>query len=127
MLLTAFFISSETILERMKFNPETFLAKLPLPADEQWKNGVAFTTAFRRGQVSLEFFAPRGTDFQTFHEEDEFYFIEKGTGTLFIEAERFECAAGDALFVPAKARHRFEDFSEDFATWAVFFSVKEEK
>lgn len=111
----------------MKFDSETFLAKLPLPADDKWKTGVSFTTAFRKGQVSLEFFAPRGTDYQTFHEEDEFYFIVSGTGTLLLEAERLRCAAGDAFFVPAKAYHRFENFSEDFATWVVFFSLREEK
>ncbi len=126
MLLTVFYFQLEKN-EIMKFTPETFLAKLPLPADDKWLNGVSFTTAFRRGQVSLEFFAPRVKDYQTFHEEDEFYFIVSGKGTLLIETERFECAAGDAFFVPAKAEHRFENFSEDFATWAIFFSVKEEK
>ncbi len=125
MLSTAFFISSETNFDFMKFDPETFLAKLPLPADDKWLSGVSFTTAFRRGQVSLEFFAPRGADYQTFHEEDEFYFIVGGTGTLLIESEKFECAAGDAFFVPAKIRHRFENFSEDFATWVLFFTVEE--
>ncbi len=28
---------------------------------------------------------------------------------------------GDALFVPAGAVHRFEEFSEDFAAWVVFY------
>jgi hypothetical protein len=28
--------------------------------------------------------------------------------------------AADALFVAAGTEHRFEDFSEDFATWVVF-------
>ena len=105
----------------MKLTPAEFLAKLPLPADEKWKDGVHFTTAFRLGNVSLEFFAPRGTDYQTVHEEDEFYFIVKGAGELIIETERFKCAVGDAFFVPAKAPHHFENFSEDFATWAMFF------
>ena len=104
----------------MKFTIDEFSAKLPLPADEKWKDGVYFTTAFRQGNVSLEFFAPRGTDYQTFHEEDEFYFIVKGTGVLVIENERFECAVGDAFFVPAKTAHHFENFTEDFATWAMF-------
>lgn len=105
----------------MKFTIEEFLSKLPLPADEKWKDGVHFTTAFRQGKVSLEFFAPRGTDYQTFHEEDELYFIVNGSGELIIENERFACAVGDSFFVPAKASHHFENFSEDFATWAVFF------
>ncbi len=28
---------------------------------------------------------------------------------------------GDVLFVPAKVAHRFEDFSNGFATWVMFY------
>lgn len=105
----------------MKFTIGEMLAKLPLPANEKWKNGVFDIEPFKKGKVSLVFFAPRGTDFQTFHEEDEFYFIVKGEGELIIENERFSCTAGDAFFVAAKMPHRFENFTEDFAAWAVFF------
>jgi mannose-6-phosphate isomerase-like protein (cupin superfamily) len=28
---------------------------------------------------------------------------------------------GDALFVPAGMKHRFENFSDDFATWIMFY------
>ena len=105
----------------MKFTIEEMQAKLPLPANEKWKNGVFDIEPFKKRKVSLVFFAPRGTDFQTFHEEDEFYFIVKGEGELIIENERFPCAAGDAFFVAAKISHHFENFTEDFAAWAVFF------
>lgn len=105
----------------MKFTAAEFLAVLPLPADEKWKDGVSFTTAFGQGNVSLEFFAPRGTDYQTFHEKDEFYFIARGSGELIVEGETFSCAVGDAFFVRAEAVHRFENFTDDFATWVVFF------
>ena len=105
----------------MKFTIKEFLAKFPLPANEKWKDGVFDVEAFKKGNVSLAFFAPRGKDYQTFHEEDEFYFIMRGSGELVIESERFSCEAGDALFVAANKNHRFENFTDDFATWAVFF------
>ncbi len=105
----------------MKFTIDEFLSNLPLPANAKWKNGVWDVEAFKKGNVSLVFFAPKTTDYQTFHEEDEFYFIARGAGALVIENERFACAAGDAFFVPAKAAHHFENFSDDFATWAIFF------
>jgi mannose-6-phosphate isomerase-like protein (cupin superfamily) len=28
---------------------------------------------------------------------------------------------GEVLFVPAGIEHRFEDFSDDFATWVFFY------
>jgi mannose-6-phosphate isomerase-like protein (cupin superfamily) len=105
----------------MKFTVEEFSSKLPLPADVKWKNGVFDVEPFAKGNVRLVFFAPRGTDFQTFHAEDEFYFIVSGAGELVIENERFICAVGDAFFVAANLAHHFENFTDDFATWAIFF------
>ena len=61
----------------MKFTFEEFLKKLPLPAGEKWKNGVSFTNAFTKGDFQLEFFAPRGKDYQTPHEADEFYIVAR--------------------------------------------------
>ena len=43
-----------------------------------------------------------------------------GSGTLWVEDERREFAEGDVLFVAAGAGHRFEDFTDDFAAWAIF-------
>lgn len=105
----------------MKFTIDEFLEKIPLPRNEKWKDGVFDTEAFKKGNIQLIFFAPRGTDYQNFHERDELYFIARGSGELVIENEKFECETGDAFFVPAKKQHHFENFTEDFATWAIFF------
>ena len=105
----------------MKFTIEEFLRKLPLPATENWKEGVWDVEPFEKNGVKLVFFAPRGRDHQTSHDEDEFYFIVRGTGRLVIDAKMFECASGDAFFVEAGVPHHFENFTDDFVTWAVFF------
>jgi len=105
----------------MKFTIDEFLAKLPLPANEKWKDGVFDIKPFKKENVSLVFFAPRRTDYQTFHNEDEFYFIVRGSGEIVIDDERLSCAVGDVFFVLAKLAHHFENFTDDFATWAIFF------
>lgn len=105
----------------MKFGFEEFRAFLPLPANEKWKEGVWFTNAFTKGDFELEFFAPRGNDYQTPHEKDEFYIIVSGTADLIKENEIINCKIGDALFVAAGEQHRFENISEEFATWVIFF------
>ena len=105
----------------MKFTIDGFLAKLPLPANEKWKEGVWDLEPFEKDGVKIVFFAPNGTDYQTSHDEDEFYFIARGSGRLVIAEESFEFRAGDVFFVSAKVPHRFEEFTEDFATWAIFF------
>ena len=105
----------------MKFTIEDFATKLPMPATEKWKDGVWDIEAFQKNGVKLVFFAPRGVDYQTFHDEDEFYFILQGSGKIVIGARVFDFSAGDAFFVAAKAPHNFEQFTENFAAWAVFF------
>ncbi|CAN5514541.1 hypothetical protein BH10ACI1_BH10ACI1_26420 [soil metagenome] len=105
----------------MKFTVKESLAKLPYPADEKWKDGVWFTNTFTKGSFELEFFAPRGKDYQTPHEKDEFYIVVSGMADLLIEGEKLSCETGDALFVPAKIEHHFEKISEDFTTWVIFF------
>jgi mannose-6-phosphate isomerase-like protein (cupin superfamily) len=105
----------------MKFSLKENFEKLPLPATEKWKDGVWDIETFRQNGVSKILFAPKVKDYQTFHEEDEFYFIARGKGEIVIENERFAFETGDVFFVPAKVPHHFENFTEDFATWAVFF------
>ena len=105
----------------MKFGIDEFLSKLPLPADEKWKDGVWFTNAFSKDAFELEFFAPRGQDHQTPHEKDEFYIIVQGSADLIKENETINCQIGDAIFVAAGEKHHFENISEAFATWVIFF------
>jgi mannose-6-phosphate isomerase-like protein (cupin superfamily) len=105
----------------MKFTIKEFQEKLPLPANEKWKEGVWFTGVFSKGDFELEFFAPRGKDYQTPHEKDEFYIVARGSAELLIDGERHACTVGDALYVPARVVHHFENMSEDFAVWVIFF------
>jgi mannose-6-phosphate isomerase-like protein (cupin superfamily) len=105
----------------MRFTIDDLLGRLPKPADEKWKDGVWDVEPFEKAGVRLVFFAPKGKDYQTFHDEDELYFIARGRAELIIDPDRFGAEAGDAFFVPARASHHFEDMSEDFAAWAVFF------
>lgn len=105
----------------MKFTVKEMLELLPLPANDKWINGVWDVEPFRKAGVKLVFFAPDVTDHQTYHDEDELYFIVRGSGEIVISGERTVFNVGDVFFVAANVEHRFENFSNDFATWAVFF------
>ncbi len=97
------------------------MKRLPLPATEKWKEGVWDIEPFEKDGVKLIFFAPKNRDYQTSHEEDEFYFIISGTGRIHIAENSYGFEPGDAFFVPRGVEHRFTEFTEDFSTWAVFF------
>jgi len=69
----------------------------------------------------VKYYAPRGTDEQTPHTRDEVYVVARGSGTFVNGDRRHPFRAGDVLFVPAGVDHRFEDFTDDFGTWVIFY------
>ncbi len=71
--------------------------------------------------MSLGFYAPVGSDPQKPHKRDEIYIVHAGASTFVVDGTRTSLVAGDAVFVPAGAVHRFENFSADFSTWVVFW------
>jgi mannose-6-phosphate isomerase-like protein (cupin superfamily) len=85
--------------------------------------GQRFVTAFRLGHLEIEYYKPLHTDPQQPHTRDEIYFVISGTGTFVQGRQRRRFGPGEVLFVPAGQVHRFEDFSADFATWAVFTDI----
>ena len=105
----------------MKASIAATLARLPGPPSARYPQGAPFATVMTGGTMSVEVFAPQGVDLQTPHTQDELYFVQRGTGEIVINGQRFDAAAGDAFFVAAHVEHRFENFSEDFVTWVVFY------
>lgn len=108
----------------MKFSPDDLIKKLPLPATAKWPEGVWDVDAFTHGSMSLILYCPHGKDYQTPHDQDELYFVVKGSGVLVIEDVDHPFKVGDALFVPANVNHYFERFSDDLTVWAVFWGPK---
>lgn len=80
-----------------------------------------FIALFEHGSLVVEIYAPRGHDPQTPHTRDEIYVIARGSGVFFNGETRRPFRPGDLLFAPASSVHRFEDFTDDFAVWVMFY------
>ena len=76
------------------------------------------------GTLELGFYRPDGADPQKPHDQDEIYIVQSGNGFFLHGESREPFEPGEALFVPAGDTHRFEDFSDDFAAWVVFYGPK---
>jgi len=92
-------------------------AQLP----EQTADQLRFATMLKRESLLVELYAPQGHDDQTPHRQDELYVVISGRGEFVNGAERHTFQPGDVLFVPAGMVHRFENFSDDFQTWVIFY------
>ena len=101
--------------ERHWFTAAELQRQLPGPAGER------FAVALERGSLSIEFYAPRGSDPQQPHTRDEVYVVVSGRGQFVNGPEHHAFAPGDLLFVPAGVEHRFQQFTDDLAVWVVLY------
>lgn len=98
----------------MKISPKEALGKL-LEVDSP------FLTLFEHGSLAVEIYKPEKVDLQQPHTRDEVYVVVSGSGEFLNGGKRTTFSQGDFLFVPAGVEHRFENFTEDFATWVFFY------
>ena len=80
-----------------------------------------FRELFTHGSLSVEIYKPVGVDKQQPHDRDELYVVAAGSGFFVNGDTREPFEAGEVLFVPAGVEHRFEDFTDDFSTWVIFY------
>lgn len=80
-----------------------------------------FLELFTHGSLSIEIYQPDKVDKQQPHSRDEVYIVANGSGKFYCDGKYYDFNSGDFLFVPAGVDHRFEEFSENFVTWVMFY------
>lgn len=85
------------------------------------ESGQLFKEMLKNGSLLVEIYKPDKQDLQNPHEQDELYVIISGSGDFILEDEKFDFQIGDLFFVPAGKEHRFENFTDDFSTWVIFY------
>ena len=119
------FLSSKGVMPRLLVTPSEARGAPIEP-------GHLSSILLRYGSMQLRWYAPIGEDHQVPHDRDEIYVVVSGraateavpfadTPSIGTDTERVSVGPGDALFVPAGAEHRFEDMSEDFGAWMIFY------
>jgi mannose-6-phosphate isomerase-like protein (cupin superfamily) len=94
-------------------------AKLPDDPDT-----FRFFYGLRHGTMKIGLYAPRGRDTQGPHRQDELYIVISGSGE-FVKGDNLRaCGPQDVIFVEAGVTHHFQNFSEDFATWVIFWGAE---
>jgi mannose-6-phosphate isomerase-like protein (cupin superfamily) len=76
---------------------------------------------FVDGDLELRFSARPTNGPQVPHQRDELYFVAAGTGHYRVEDRVIPVAAGDVLFCAAHVAHGFENMSDDFSVWVLFY------
>ena len=76
---------------------------------------------FVDGDLELRFAARPTNGPQVPHLRDELYFVASGTGRYRVEKTVTPVGVGDVLFCAAHVPHGFEETSEDFSVWVLFY------
>lgn len=91
---------------------------LPLPPDRR------SAEAFHDRDVEIRFAGRPSQGPQVPHERDEFYIVVSGSGRYRVEDRVVSVGPGDLLFAAARAPHGFEDITDDFSVWVVFYGAE---
>jgi mannose-6-phosphate isomerase-like protein (cupin superfamily) len=83
-----------------------------------------FLKLFQHGTLTVEIYKPAAIDLQQPHDRDEVYIIISGTGEFINGSTKSQFLPGDFIFVPAGIEHRFINYTDDFATWVVFYGPR---
>ncbi|MEJ7667787.1 MAG: cupin domain-containing protein [Casimicrobiaceae bacterium] len=106
---------NDNLQEAMRVSLEEAAALLPGPQGERSR------PMFEHGTMLVKLYAPRGSDPQQPHTRDEIYVVARGTGWFVNGDRRHAFKPHDVLFVPARATHRFERFSDNLLVWVFFY------
>lgn len=92
-----------------------------LDAVSRITGGLPSAVVLEHGTLQVKMYCPSGADLQKPHARDEVYVIARGSGWFVNGPERHPFQTGDMLFVPAGVEHRFDEFTDDFCTWVLFY------
>ncbi len=89
------------------------MALAKLASDER------YSEVLRHGSLSAGIYAPHESDDQETHSDNRIFVVLNGSGFFNVDGQREPFGPGDLLFAQAESTHQFEDFTPDFAVWAI--------
>jgi mannose-6-phosphate isomerase-like protein (cupin superfamily) len=83
--------------------------------------GVRGVEVLRDGDLWIRFVPHPTSGPQEPHTRDEFYIVAKGTARYRWDGSESIIGPGDMMFAAAHSPHGYDQFSDDFAVWVVFY------
>jgi len=102
--------------------PPPVVWRIGAQAEKLLANTTAWVPMLGRSTLSVGRYRLRAgsADGQSPHDRDEVYFVVAGKGRFTAAGQTRDVAAGDLVFVAAKAKHHFHDVTEDLDLLVIF-------
>ncbi len=84
-------------------------------------DGLRSAEAFRDDVVEIRFAAHPTSGPQVPHTRDEFYIVASGSARYRWDGGETQVGPGDIMFAAANTAHGYDQFSDDFSVWVVFY------
>src|SRR5204863_6460947 len=85
------------------------------------QEGKRSVEVFRDPGIEIKFAARPTEGPQAPHDRDEFYIVASGTARYRWEGGETTIGPGDMMFAAAHTPHGYDQFSDDFSVWVVFY------
>ena len=86
--------------------------------------GSRAAEVFRDEHVWIRFARHPTSGMQVPHDQDEFYVVASGTARYRWEGGETTIGPGDIMFAAARTEHGYDQFSDDFSVWVVFYGPR---
>ena len=86
--------------------------------------GSRAAEVFRDGDIEIKFAARPTSGPQVPHTRDEFYIVASGTARYRWDGGETMIGPGDLMFAAAHTAHGYDQFSDDFSVWVVFYGAE---
>jgi mannose-6-phosphate isomerase-like protein (cupin superfamily) len=83
--------------------------------------GSRAAEVYRDDAVWIRFAARPTSGSQMPHNRDEFYIVASGTARYRWDSGETTISPGDLMFAAAHSPHGYDQFSDDFSVWVVFY------
>jgi mannose-6-phosphate isomerase-like protein (cupin superfamily) len=83
--------------------------------------GSRAAEVLRDGDLWIRFAARPTSGSQVPHTRDEFYVVASGTARYRWDGGETTIGPGDMMFAAAHTPHGYDQFSDDFSVWVVFY------
>lgn len=105
----------------MRIGFDDLLDRIPGPPTKKWPDGVWFARAFASDTLSVQLYTPKSGMYPVPPGVHVIYIVMRGRSRLKVGVRQYDMKPGDIVPIGVDVGHEFENFTQDFATYVIFW------